>query len=99
MQADRIHISVSSAVAPELAVELGEVDGRGSEMATEPQRGLVFGLGSRSAAPPSIKVCERRSRFGPIGIEVLGGDEFGRCVLERFAVSGRLARGRNGRKQ
>jgi hypothetical protein len=31
------------------------------------------------------------SRFGPIGIEMLGNNELRRGVLERFAIGGRLA--------
>src|SRR5262249_59883309 len=64
-------------------------------MRAEPQRSLVFGFSIGREAAPRVKISERRTRLGPIGVEALGSDELGRRALERFAIGGRVACARN----
>src|SRR5262249_58407732 len=83
----------------ELAIKIGEVDRGWTVLWAQPQRCLVFDLGIRKEAAPCEEISQRGPRLGSIGVEALGGDELGRRALERFAISGRLACGRNRGRQ
>src|SRR5215471_18290623 len=85
------------AIAAELPIEIGEVDHRGRVVRAQPKRRLVFGLGVAPATALRIKISQRGTRLGSIGIETLGGNELGRRALETLAIGGRLARVRDRR--
>ena len=82
-------------IPAELPVEIGEIDRRRHVLRAQTQRGLVFSLGIHGQAAPRVEASERGARFGPIGVEALGGDELGCRTLEAGPVGGRLARRRN----
>src|SRR5262249_2555264 len=83
------------AVARQQAIELRKMDGGGRKLRTEPQRRQIFGLRVASAAEADVEISERYACLGSVGIEPLGGDEFGDRALEPLPISRRQACGRN----
>jgi hypothetical protein len=61
-------------IAPELPVEIGEIDRSRGKLRIEPQRRLVLRLGLARLPAPRVIICQRGARFRPIGVEPLRGD-------------------------
>src|SRR5262252_3374829 len=95
----RTQHALAVAIATGFPIEIGKIDRRRRKLWAKSQRGLVLGFGLREKAAPRIEMSERRTRFRPVGIETLGGDEFGGRAVKTFAVGDRLVSRRHGGEQ
>jgi hypothetical protein len=86
-------------VLPDLAIKIGEVDRRGRILRAQPKRGLVLDLGIGRKSASREEISPGGARLGPIGIEVLRGDELGHGAIKLLAIGGRLACAPNCGKQ